>query len=215
VKSEAAALARHRPLAPSDLFLRPVVGGTAWVYCDRTIGIPIADALALSPLPNFVPASRASSARQKGKRRDAIEKAERDRREVLRHRSRESVTLFGGLLMRTNPHSRHGKCGRLRFAGILDARAKADDARQVEEMRRKMGLPAGFRSVQTLSATDEGIDWAPDEDLAIGGSTREEGLEDCDPNDDDDDHDDAYDRDIYDFDTAALDLDYEVDPGAG
>ena len=88
--------------------------------------------------------------------------------------------------MRTNPHSRHGKCGRLRFAGILDARAKADDARQVEEMRRKMGLPAGFRSVQTLSATDEGIDWAP--------------------NDDDDDHDDAYDRDIYDFDTAALDL---------
>ena len=39
--------------------------------------------------------------------------------------------------MRTNPHSRHGKCGRLRFAGILDARAKADDARQVEEMRRK------------------------------------------------------------------------------
>ena len=81
--------------------------------------------------------------------------------------------------MRTNPHSRHGKCGRLRCAGILDARAKADDARQVEEMRRKMGLPAGFRSVQTLSATDEGIDWAPDEDLAIGGSTREEGLEDC------------------------------------
>ena len=79
--------------------------------------------------------------------------------------------------MRTNPHSRHGKCGRLRFAGILDARAKADDARQVEEMRRKMGLPAGFRSVQTLSATDEGIDWAPDEDLAgsIGGSMREEG----------------------------------------
>ena len=44
---------------------------------------------------------------------------------------------------------------------------------------------------------------------------REEGLEDCDPNDDDDDDDDAYDRDIYDFDTAALDLDYEVDPGAG
>lgn len=103
----------------------------------------------------------------------------------------------------------------LALAGILDARAKADDARQVEEMRRKMGLPAGFRSVQTLSATDEGIDWAPDEDLAIGGSTREEGLEDCDPSDDDDDHDDAYDRDIYDFDTAALDLDYEVDPGAG
>ena len=29
------------------------------------------------------------------------------------------------------------------------------------------------------------------------------------------DDDDAYDRDIYDFDTAALDLDYEVDPGAG
>jgi hypothetical protein len=70
-----------------------VVGGTAWVYCDRTIGIPIADALALSPLPDFVPASRASSARQKGKRRDAIEKAERDRREVLRHRSRPAASL--------------------------------------------------------------------------------------------------------------------------
>ena len=88
--------------------------------------------------------------------------------------------------MRTNPHSRHGKCGRLRFAGILDARAKADDARQVEEMRRKMGLPAGFRSVQC--------------------------FEDDDFNDDYDD--DEYDHDIYDFDAAALDLD-EVDPSAG
>ena len=66
-----------------------------------------------------------------------------------------------------------------------------------------------------MPATRALTDWAPDEDLAIGGSTREEGLEDCDPNDDDDDHDDAYDRDIYDFDIAALDLDYEVDPGAG
>jgi hypothetical protein len=55
--------------------------------------------------------------------------------------------------MRTNPHSRHGKCGRLRFSGILDARAKADDARQLQEMRRKIGLPAGFRSVQTLGPT--------------------------------------------------------------
>jgi hypothetical protein len=95
--------------------------------------------------------------------------------------------------MRTNPHSRHGKCGRLRFSGILDARAKADDARQLQEMRRKIGLPAGFRSVQTLGAPDE-------------------CFEDDDFNDDYDD--DAYDHDIYDFDAAALDLD-EVDPSAG
>ena len=165
-----------------------MVGGTSWVYCDRTIGIPIADALALTPLPAPTgPTNRASSARQQGKRRDAFAKAERDRREALRHRGREAVMLFGGLLMRTNPRSRHGEGGRQRLLQILQEREEADRARA----RVAAGLPANFDVCDYMHRLEASL-------------PRDENDEDPDEGNLRDDSDDSDTADANDLELASL-----------
>ena len=133
------------------------------------------------------PFTRASSARQHGKRRDAIAKAERDRRAALRHRGREAVTLFGGLLMRTNPRSRHGKSGRESWHQILEEREEADRARA----RVAAGLPADFDVCGFMRQLEASLPHNENDEDLDEGDLCEAGFED----DSDDDDDDAYDSD--------------------
>lgn len=60
-----------RRLTLADVCLRPVVGDSSLVYCEKLTRIPVADALALLPEPPTPPPSKATSAKKRGRQKKA------------------------------------------------------------------------------------------------------------------------------------------------